>query len=562
MAFSEKVLEKVLIDKGLLGKEQLEEVLRLQRGEGASIGKLLVEKGLISEDALLSCLAEELNLPPVDLSKFTIDPELVELIPEHVARHYLLIPVAKFSNILTVAMADPLNVFALDDLRMTTGYTIQPVLASEDAIRQAIEEYYGKEREFKEFLKDIAEEESFELLKEEEEESIELEKAENRPAIKLVNEILREGVAKRASDILIEPEERSLRVRYRIDGLLREGPSPPKKFQSAIVSRIKILAKLDIAERRIPQDGRFRMKIDGREVDFRVSTVPSLFGEKIALRLLDKGKMNLDLDSIGLDEDVAERLKECASKPYGMILLCGPTGSGKTTTLYSILNFVDDPGKNLITVEDPVEYEIPGINQVAVRHEVGLTFASALRAILRQDPDVIMVGEIRDFETADVAVKAALTGHLVLSTLHTTDAPSTIARLQNMGIEPFLVASSLIAAGAQRLVRKLCPKCKEEYKPPEEVLARLGLEESSEMTFYRPRGCAACDWTGYAGRVPVLELLVVSQRIREMITAEKPISEIKEVAREEGMLTLREAALRKAVQGVTSIEEVIRVTAE
>jgi len=558
LTFRYPKIAKVLVRKGLLGKEQLEEVLRLQREEGASIGKLLVEKGLISEDTLLSCLAEELNLPPVDLSKFTIDPELVELIPEHVARHYLLIPVAKFSNILTVAMADPLNVFALDDLRMTTGYTIQPVLASEDAIRQAIEEYYGKEDE-EDLWEEGGEDEDIGVVEEEEEDGAVVIGDEEDKAlfVRLVDMILAEGIRRGASDIHIEPYEKELRVRYRVDGVLEEGFSPPKRFQSGITARLKIMADLDISERRIPQDGRFKVRYKGREIDYRVSILPVAHGEKIVMRVLDKSALKLDLRELGFDEQTLEHIRKTIYRPYGMMLVTGPTGSGKSTTLYSVLKELNSPERNIITVEDPVEYQLEGITQIQINHEIGLTFASALRAILRQDPDVIMVGEIRDFETADIAVKAALTGHLVFSTLHTNDAPGAITRLVSMGVEPFLVGSSVSLVLAQRLVRKICPDCKEEYPVPANVRERYGIKRE---TLFKGRGCNACRGTGYKGRCAVVEVLPISQNISDLIMRNASEGEIKRAAREEGFVTLGEYAMRKVEEGVTTLEEVLRVT--
>ncbi|HEC70156.1 MAG TPA: type II/IV secretion system protein, partial [Candidatus Omnitrophica bacterium] len=483
----------------------------------------------------------------------------------HYARKHKVIPVGKISNTLTVAMSDPLNIFALDDLKKLTGLEINPVLASSADIEAALESFYQESA--KEEIENILEKSSsskLELVQEEkrpsEDETVVLKEVKEGPVVKITNLILTKAVEEKASDVLIEPMEKSMRVRFRIDGVLCEREAPPLNMQPLITSRIKVMANLDIAEHRLPQDGRFRMRIGSKDVDFRVSIVPSVLGEKVALRILDKSQALLNLDALGFEEGVVEKIKQVSLRPHGMIISCGPTGCGKTTTLYSILKYIDSPEKNIITVEDPIEYELKGINQVQVRPEVGLTFASSLRSILRQDPDIIMVGEIRDFDTVDIAIKAALTGHLVLSTLHTTTACGSVTRLVNMGVEPFLVTSSLLGVLAQRLLRKLCLECREEGEVPEYVRKVLNLEK--EVKVYKPKGCKKCGNTGYRGRIGICEFLEITETIKELILKSSPEGNLKERARQEGMQTLREDAVLKLKKGLTSLEEVLRVTAQ
>jgi type IV pilus assembly protein PilB len=477
-------------------------------------------------------------------------------------------PISKIGNLLTIAMTDPLNIFAIDDIKNLTGLEIGPIITTPKDISEAIKEYYEQSPH-------QAIEELMGQIKEAEMEVIEEETAESgvgdlkipdltpdAPVVKIANSILAQATKLKASDILVEPLEKKMRIRYRIDGILREVTAPPKSIHAALVSRIKVMAQLNIAERRLPQDGRFKIKLGHREIDFRISILPSSFGEKAALRILDKNQATLDIDKLGLEGQPLDDLKKSALRPHGMILVCGPTGSGKTTTLYSVLKYVDAVEKNIVTVEDPIEYQLEGINQVSARPDIGLTFASALRSILRQDPDIIMIGEIRDMETADIAIKSALTGHLVLSSLHTTTAAGSITRLVNMGIEPFLITSSVLGVVAQRLVRQICTRCKETYTLPEDLIKKnFGSHlPSKEITLYRGRGCSYCFNTGYTGRTAITEVLTLTPKIRDLILNLAQESEIKLAARQEGMKTLRENGLVKVLAGVTTLEEIIRVT--
>jgi type IV pilus assembly protein PilB len=568
-------LIQILLDAELLTQEQLDEALKIQKEKKGKLRDILISKKFVNQNDLMAALSQKLGIPPISLKKVKINKDIVGLIPEELARRYIFMPVSKIGNTLTIAMADPLNVFALDDIKTLTKFTIQPILSTEEEILNAIEKYYeqGPSGKFDELLKESGTAELKTVpIKSDEKQPMDteqlLKKMGEKPVVRLTNLILTEAVNKGASDILIEPQEKKTSVRYRIDGILQESPSVPKALHAALVSRIKVMSNLNIAEHRLPQDGRFKARVSKRDVDYRVSILPSSFGEKVALRVLDKTTASLEIDKLGFEDEVLKKIKDNAIKPHGMILVCGPTGCGKSTTLYSMLQYIDKPTKNLVTVEDPVEYELRGINQVTALPESGLTFASALRSILRQDPDVIMVGEIRDFETVDVAIKSALTGHLVLSTLHTTSAAGSVVRLVDMGVEPFLITSSCLLFLAQRLVRKICPECKEAYEVTDAMRKDLDLDDFEKKmnmkveNFYKGKGCSACKNTGHKGRIVVSEALILSAKIKEMIIKRKPESLVAETARKEGMRTLRENSLLKAARGITSLEEVLRVTVE
>jgi type IV pilus assembly protein PilB len=559
-------LTDLLIKSNLITRQDLKKAIKIQSEKGGRISQILVEEGAISEKDLMICLGQKLGIPPIDLSKYRIKPELVELIPERVVTHYQVIPVSKIRNVLTVAMADPLNVFALDDLKNITGCEIKPIITTAQDIKEAINSYYQQPAQMEEILEE-AKEENIEVIKEEKEtgDIAEITRdSKEAPIIKMVNLILTEGLRRRASDIHLEPYEDKLRVRYRIDGELVEAFNPPKAIENAIITRLKIMSKLVITERRLPQDGRFKVKLQNKEVDFRVSSLPISFGEKIVLRALDRSSLQIGLDELGFLPQPLKAFKEAVKQPYGMILITGPTGSGKSTTLYSILNQLNTPDKNIMTVEDPVEYRVEGISQLQVKPEIGLDFATGLKSILRQSPDVILVGEIRDFETADTAIKASLTGQLVFSTLHTNDACSATTRLIDMGVEPFLIASSLIMVGAQRLCRRICPNCKERCEIPQEVLDRVGLKlkPGEKGEFFRGKGCKMCNQTGYYGRMGTLEILTIDDHIRGMIVKRASADEIERYARSKGMKLLRENALEKFKLGMTTLEEVLRITTE
>ena len=551
-------LGKRLLEKGLITKEGLARAQELFK-KGTPFRQAIVELGLISEDQLLSFMAKELDLPYVKISDYLIDPKIVKVVPEKLARRYVVIPLFKVLDTLTIAMADPLNFYALEDIEIKTKCSLNKVLAAEADILTAIDKYYGTGVEaMEDVIKDLKD---ISLEEEKTKEDISLsqlqQEAEDVPIVKLVNSFIAQAINQRASDVHVEPYENDLRIRYRIDGVLYEVASPPKSLQSAIISRLKILCQLDIAERRLPQDGRFRIHLKDKFIDIRLSTLPTIFGEKIVMRLLDKGNLALDLEDLGLGEKMLADFETAIESPYGMVLVTGPTGSGKTTTLYSALNKVNSTRENIITVEDPVEYRIHGINQVQVQPKIGLTFAAGLRSILRQDPDIVMVGEIRDLETAEIAIRAALTGHLVFSTLHTNDAISTLARLIDMGIEPFLVASAVNMVIAQRLLRKICPDCKKEYTPPKELVK--AIEERfflKEAKFFKGAGCKNCNNTGYRGRIGVYEVIPISEQIRDMIITRKNPEEIEKVARGQGFLSLAEVALLKVQRGITTFEEV------
>ena len=559
-------LTKILIDKHLIKESDLEKARAVQKEKGGGLSDILVTLGFISKNDLMVVLSEELGIPPMNLARFKIDPDVIKLIPRKVARHYKILPVSKMGDTLSLAIADPLNIFAIDDIKALTGFKIVPIVTTEKDIVEALGQYYDGDAyaAIEKIVGDMSGEAGVKLLEEGAgaaagEDLFKI--AQEAPVVKITDMLLAEGVNIRASDILVEPLENELRVRYRIDGVLREGRRPPKVLHSAIVSRLKVMSDLDIAEHRLPQDGRFKVKLHGREVDFRISVLPSSMGEKVALRILDKAQATLDIAKLGFDERSLEEIKKASEKPHGMILICGPTGCGKTTTLYSILQYVNCPEDNIVTVEDPIEYLIEGINQVTSRPDIGLTFAGALRSILRQDPDTIMIGEIRDFETVDIAIKAALTGHLVLSTLHTTTATGSVIRLVNMGVEPFLITSSVIMVGAQRLVRKICPVCKESYELDKETAAKLKIGSGKEKAvLYRGKGCQSCFGSGYKGRVALIEVLALTPKIKELILEGSQEYKIREEARREGMRTLRENGIQNVLEGVTTLDEIIRVT--
>ncbi|MFH0855692.1 MAG: GspE/PulE family protein [Candidatus Omnitrophota bacterium] len=560
-------IAEILIEGGHLNNEQLEKALGLQKEKGVPLRTILIEQGIISEELLLSLLSEELYMPSLHLSKYRFDPVVTGLIPERIARLYGVIPVSRFGNTITIAIADPLNIFALDDLRTLTGCNIDTVLSSDEDITRAIEAQYNLGSQDMQHVLDEAslannlKNEDIKLVKEDEIElSSSLEESEKAPIVKLVELMLNQALKKRASDIHVEPECDCLRIRYRIDGSLHDVFRIPKAKQNAVLARVKIISNLDITENRIPQDGRFKVKFEGKEVDFRVSGLPTTFGQKFVLRALDKGNLSIGLDKLGFSEEPTRIFKEAVAKPFGMILVTGPTGSGKSTTLYSILNQLNTPEKNIITVEDPVEYQVEGITQVQVKPEIGLDFASGLRSLLRQSPDIIMIGEIRDSETADIAIKAALTGQLVLSTLHTNDSISSVTRLIDMGVEPFLVASSVIMLCAQRLARKICMKCRKPIEIPPDFLKKIGF--NGQASFYAAAGCKYCNNTGFYGRVAILEAVLVDDNMREMIIRKEPLDKIKEYAQVKGMKTLRDDAFLKVEQELTTLDEAIRITTE
>ncbi len=566
-SLKERIIQ-ILIEDNLISQAGLAQALLIQKEKGGSLSEILVRAKLIDEDKLLIAMSKVFSKPSIDISRFKIDLQILRLIPAHTCRQYQIMPISKFANTLTLAMADPLNILALDDVKTLTGYQINPIIADSRRILQAIEHYYGQsaKSEIEDLIQGISAD-TIELIQEKEEAEFSLDElgrlSQEAPIVSFINKTIEQAVQLRVSDILIEPQDKRLCIRFRIDGMLRLQPDNPRTMSPLVISRIKVISGLDIAEHRLPQDGRFKMKFAEREVDFRVSVLPTSFGEKVAIRILDKTRITLDIDKLGFEGRALEDLKKCVFRPYGMILACGPTGAGKTTTLYSLLKLVDKPRINIITVEDPVEFQIPGVNQVNIQPEIGLTFASSLRSILRQDPNVIMVGEIRDAETADIAIKAALTGHMVLSTVHTTSASGAVVRLVNMGIEPFLINSALSCIVAQRLVRVLCPHCKERYELKAEIVERLKLppQKKAPYTFFRVKGCGRCFTTGYSGRVVAAEVLVISPKIRELILHRAQEHTIKHTARLEGMITLREDGIIKAKNGITSLEEVVRVTA-
>jgi type IV pilus assembly protein PilB len=559
-------LGQLLLNNKLITEEQLKTGLEAQAKNGGRLGSTLIKLGIIDEDQLVTFLSKQYDAPAIKLSDYQTDPSITKFIPHDVVLKYHIFPVAKVGATLTIAMSDPSNVFAIDDVKFMTGYNVEPVVASESAISSAISEHYGETDALQNVMDSLqGTEDNIDMVQEAEDDIDigELKQAvEEAPVVKLVNLILSEAIDRGGSDIHIEPYEKTFRVRYRIDGVLYDVMQPPPKLRAALSSRLKIMAELDIAERRLPQDGRIKLKVRGKPIDLRVSTLPTLFGEKIVMRILDKSNLNLDLTQLGFEDQALKDFEEAIRSPFGMVLVTGPTGSGKTTSLYSALSTINAIDVNIMTVEDPVEYNLLGINQVHVKEEIGLTFAAALRSFLRQDPDIVMVGEIRDFETAEIAVKAALTGHLVLSTLHTNDAPSTISRLLNMGVEPFLVSASVLLILAQRLARKVCQKCKEVEDIPVPALVKIGFseEEAKKVKCYKGKGCPSCNDTGYKGRIALYEVMPVKEEIKELVLEGASAGEIKSTAVKLGMKTLRMSGLTKLKEGVTSIEEVLRVT--
>jgi type IV pilus assembly protein PilB len=593
-------LGEILVRENLISPQHLREALDYQREHGGRLGFNLVKLGLVSDDMITAVLSRQYGIPSVNLDLFNIDPSVLSLIPQEVAQKHSVLPLSRVGATLTLAMVDPTNVFAMDDVKFMTGLNVEPVVVAEGSVQQAIAKYYGSSREIELASLQVEEvtpelstksngsgaitredlvsldsidfdhEHSEDVEVVEDNEEIDLSAlsrmSEDAPVVRLTNVLLVDSLRRGASDIHVEPYEKELRIRFRIDGVLYDVMHPPLKLRDALISRIKIMSKLDISEKRLPQDGRIKIKVKvdsrSRELDFRVSTLPTLFGEKVVLRLLDKQNLMLDMTKLGFEPESLTKFKRNISKPYGMVLVTGPTGSGKTNTLYSALQSLNTVDTNIMTAEDPVEFNLPGINQVQMKEQIGLNFAAALRSFLRQDPNIVLVGEIRDFETAEIAIKAALTGHLVLSTLHTNDAPSTISRLMNMGIEPFLVATSVNLIQAQRLIRRVCKDCKQEHQMPVEALVEVGFspEECKSMKTYKGKGCATCNNTGYKGRIGLYEVMEITDEIRELILIGASALELRKKAIDDGMITLRESGLHKIRAGVTTLEEVVRET--
>ena len=593
-------LGEILVRENLLSPQHLREALDYQREHGGRLGFNLVKLGLVSDDVITAVLSRQYGIPSVNLELFQIDAQVLHLIPQEVAQKYSVLPLSRVGASLTLAMVDPTNVFAMDDVKFMTGLNVEPVVVAEASIQQAISKYYGTSKEIElssmgadEVVFEAAvaknanggithadlvsldtidfdEDRTEDVEVVEDNEEIDLSTlsriSEDGPVVRLVNVLLVDALRRGASDIHVEPYEKELRIRFRIDGVLYDVMRPPLKMRDALISRVKIMAKLDISEKRLPQDGRIKIKVKvdarSRELDFRVSTLPTLFGEKVVLRLLDKENLMLDMTKLGFEPESLVKFQRNISKPYGMVLVTGPTGSGKTNTLYSALQSLNTVQTNIMTAEDPVEFNLMGINQVQMKEQIGLNFAAALRAFLRQDPNIILVGEIRDFETAEIAIKAALTGHLVLSTLHTNDAPSTISRLMNMGIEPFLVATSVNLIQAQRLIRRVCKDCKREAPMPPEALMEVGFsaEDAKALKTYKGKGCSTCNNTGYKGRIGLYEVMEVNDDIRELILIGASSLELRKKAIEDGMITLRESGLHKVRAGLTTLEEVVRET--
>ena len=562
-------LGDLLVTDGLLTAEQLKKALAEQKGSAEKLGSVLVRLNFVNEDQLIGFLSRQYGVPSITLGQLDIDPDVLRLVPSPIARKYEVVPVRRMGNSLALAMADPTNVFALDDISFMTNLQVLPLVASQTAIKKAIDRNYESRTEaistvLSDMQTDLA---NVEVVDDGEEgtkvDVFELkESADEAPVVKLVNMVLVDAIQKGSSDIHFESYEKIFRIRFRMDGVLHEMLAPPKRLESAILSRIKIMSNLDIAERRLPQDGRIKLRYSNREIDFRVSTLPTIFGEKAVLRILDKEALKLDLTQLGFDDWSLEKFNAAIHQPYGMVLITGPTGSGKTTTLYSGIHTINSPDVNIMTAEDPVEYNLKGVNQVQINEGVGRTFAAALRSFLRQDPDVILVGETRDLETAQISIRAALTGHLVFSTLHTNDCPSTIARLLDMGIPPFLVASSLLLVLAQRLGRKVCKQCREPYDADEESLVSYGHVPSGKgkTQFYKGKGCATCNFTGMKGRIAIYEVMPIGEELRDAILKSAPTAELRSIAQAGGMKSLRQAGLMKVIEGTTTIDEVLRVT--
>jgi len=571
--FGERIAD-ALVEDGLLTAKQVEDLLEQQKKEGTRLLKLVLEKALVSDQDMAVSMGRVLNTPPINLSRLTIPLEVADLVPRELAHNHKVVPVSRLDNKLYLAMADPLNVLAIDDVRRITRLEVSTLIASEKAIIDKLNHIDASKSGR---MEDIIQESQQKAEQEGEAESVEVSKeaveevnldqlaasSEEAPVVKLANLILVQAVKDRASDVHLEPFERSLRLRYRIDGVLLDATPPPKQMQLALISRFKIMSSLDIAERRLPQDGRMRIRVGGKDYDLRVSIMPTVHGEKVVLRLLDKSNLSASIDKLGLDPSTLQQIRAAVDAPHGLILVTGPTGSGKTTTLYSALNELNNPIYNIVTVEDPVEFQVPGINQVPTKKEIGLTFANALRSILRQDPDIIMIGEIRDTETAEIAIEAALTGHQVLSTMHCNDAPGAIARLDDMGIAPFLISSSVILACAQRLMRRICSHCKEPVSYPAKMFQDLNIDPSifEGVTLYRGRGCDRCKNSGYAGRMAIIEAMTVTDEIRKLIIARANTREMGKIAIGQGMKTLRMVALDRAREGVTTLEQVLVMTA-
>jgi type IV pilus assembly protein PilB len=563
---------ELLVKAGKITQEQLQDALTAQQKEGGRLGTHLVKLGFIEDEELVEFLSQRYGVPAINLSEVEVDEGIIKVIPPDVARKYTIIPVSKAGAKLTIAMVDPTYVFAMDDIKFMPRYNVEPVVASDSSLRKAIDDYYGSTHsiELKKVMEDLADPDETDLEVLDDEEELDLEniqqQSEEAPVVRLVNIILTDAIKRAASDIHIEPYEKEYRVRYRIDGILYEVMRPPLKLREAITSRVKIMARLDIAEKRLPQDGRIKIKtrFAGRvkDLDYRVSVLPTIFGEKVVLRLLDKDNLMLDMTKLGFETESLRHFEQAIFRPYGMVLVTGPTGSGKTQTLYSAISRINSPETNIMTAEDPVEFNLVGINQVQMKEQIGLNFAAALRSFLRQDPDIILVGEVRDFETAEVAIKAALTGHLVLSTLHTNDAPSSINRLMNMGIEPFLVASSVHLIVAQRLVRRICNNCKEPLEIPPQALENIGFnkDEIKTLKLFKGKGCERCTGTGYRGRLGLFEVMPIDEELRELILSGASAAELRDKARENGMISLRLSGLQKIRDGATTIEEVMRET--
>jgi type IV pilus assembly protein PilB len=559
-----KKLGQILIKKHLITPSQFDEAMKAVAENGeqdTSLDQYLIQKGYIEEKEVLRIEGEQIGYPYIDLSEVEIDPKLVKVIPRHIAEKYKILIVNREDGKISLAMANPLNVFAIDDIMTLTGNKIQPMLGAENQLIEKINAIYSQLDSADEILGDMSVEEDGQMQSVREEETLSTTQlqaaAEEAPVVRLGNSLIMQAVKDGASDIHVEPAKTSVRIRYRIDGVLHETHKFPRKLHAALVSRFKILAKLDIAERRVPQDGRIPLRVEGREIDLRVATVPTVWGEKVTMRILDKSSVLVGIERLGFDADDLQTFRKLITKPYGIIFSTGPTGSGKTTTLYAVLNELNDPEKNLISIEDPIEYQLPGVAQAQINLRAGMTFAAGLRAMLRQDPDIVMVGEIRDKETAETAIHASLTGHLVLATIHANDSASTVTRLFHMGVEPYLVASAVVCILAQRLVRKICPECKIDYVPPPEALQRLGIPPGTKL--YRGQGCEFCRQTGYLGRVGVFELMKIDDELRSLITDEASAPEIRRKALELGMYTLQQDGIRKVISGVTSIEEAMRV---